>query len=123
MIAMRSTLSTLLLALSFTGAVSAAAEAQLVGRNETVYTWRGTIPAGGQFTVRNFNGPIDVRPGTGNTVEFRAEKRLRGGSEVTDVAFEVQKSSNGDVSICATMNADSCDGDRRRDDGWHREAT
>ena len=120
---MRSTLSTLLLALSFTGALSAAADAQLVGRNETVYTWRGTIPAGGQFTVRNFNGPIDVRPATGNTVELRAEKRLRGGS-VTDVGFEVRTSSNGDVSICATQNEDSCDGDRRsRDDGWHREAS
>jgi DUF4097 and DUF4098 domain-containing protein YvlB len=122
-IAMRSTLPTLLLALSLTGAVSAVADAQLVGRNETVYTWRGTIPAGGQFTVRNFNGPIDVRPATGNSVELRAEKRSRDGSSVTDVGFEVRTSSNGDVSICSTMNEDSCDGDRHRDDGWRRQVT
>lgn len=122
-IAMRSTLPTLLLALSLTGAVSAVADAQLVGRNETVYTWRGTIPSGGQFTVRNFNGPIDIKPATGNTVEFRAEKRPRSGAEITDVAFEVRTSSNGDVSICSTMNEDSCEGDRRRSDGWHREVT
>lgn len=119
---MRSTLPTLLLALTLTGAVSTVADAQLVGRNETVYTWRGTIPSGGQFTVRNFNGPIDIKPATGTAVEFRAEKRLRGG-EVTDVGFEVRTSSNGDVSICATTNPDSCDGDRHRDDGWHREAS
>jgi len=120
---MRSTLPTLLLALSLTGAVSAVADAQIVGRNETVYTWRGTIPAGGQFTVRNFNGPIDVKPATGNTVEFRAEKRLRGGS-VTDVGFEVRTSSNGDVSICSTQDEDSCDGDRRGGDRWnHRDVT
>ena len=119
---MRSTLPTLLLALTLTGAVSAGADAQLVGRNEAVYTWRGTIPSGGQFTVRNFNGPIDVKPATGNAIEFRAEKRLRGGA-VTDVGFEVRTSSNGDVSICATTNTDSCDGDRRRDDGWRREAS
>ena len=121
-IAMRSTLPTLLLALSLTSAVSAVADAQIVGRNETVYTWRGTIPAGGQFTVKNFNGPIDVRPAAGNTVEFRAEKRVRGG-DVKDVGFEVRTSSNGDVSICSTMNEDSCEGDRRRSDGWHREVT
>jgi hypothetical protein len=120
---MRSTLPTFLLALSLTGAVSAVADAQLVGRNETVYTWRGTIPSGGQFTVRNFNGPIDVKPATGNTVEFRAEKRPRSGAEITDVAFEVRTSSNGDVSICSTTNEDSCEGDRRRSDGWRREVT
>jgi DUF4097 and DUF4098 domain-containing protein YvlB len=120
---MRSTLPTLLLALSFTGGISAVADGQLVGRNETVYTWRGTIPAGGQFTIRNFNGPIDVKPATGNTVELRAEKRPRGGAEITDVAFEVRTASNGDVSICSTTNEDSCDGDHRRDDGWRRQVT
>jgi DUF4097 and DUF4098 domain-containing protein YvlB len=120
---MRSTLPTLLLALSVSGATSAVANAQLVGRNETVYTWRGTIPAGGQFTVRNFNGPIDVRPSTGNTVELRAEKRPKGGADITDVGFEVRKSSTGDVSICSTQNEDSCDGDRHSDNGWRRQVT
>src|SRR4051812_15610904 len=122
---MRSTLPVLLLALSVSGAVSAVANAQIVGRSETVYTWRGTIPAGGQFTVRNFNGPIDVRPSSGNTVELRAEKRPKGGADITDVGFEVRKSSNGDVSICSTQNEDSCDGDRHGDDddGWHRQTS
>jgi hypothetical protein len=120
---MRSTLPTLLLALSLTGAASTVAGAQLVGRNETVYTWRGTIPAGGQFTVKNFNGPIDVRPSSGNTVELRAEKRPKGGAEITDVGFEVRKSSNGDVSICSTQNEDSCEGDHHSDNGWRRQVT
>ena len=120
---MRSTLPTLLLALSVTGAVSTVADAQLVGRNETVYTWRGTIPAGGQFTVKNFNGPIEVRPSSGNTVELRAEKRPKGGADVTDVGFEVRKSSNGDVSICSTQNEDSCEGDHHSDNGWRRQVT
>jgi hypothetical protein len=120
---MRSTLPTLLLALSVTGAVSTVADAQLVGRNETVYTWRGTIPAGGQFTVKNFNGPIDVRPSSGNIVELRAEKRPKGGADITDVGFEVRKSSNGDVSICSTQNEDSCEGDHHSDNGWRRQVT
>jgi len=99
------------------------AGAQLVGRSETVYTWRGTIPSGGQFTIRNFNGPIDVRPATGNTAELRAEKRARGGADITDVAFDVRSSSNGDVEICSTQNENSCYGDRRSDNGWRRQVT
>lgn len=121
--AMRTIIRPIIAALALTGAVSSLASAQLVGRNETVYTWRGTIPSGGMLTVRNFNGPIDVRPATGNTAELRAEKRPRGGAEARDVAFEVRTSSNGDVDICSTQNEDSCDGDRHNDNGWRRSVT
>ena len=120
---MRSTTRLLLSALVLTAAHSSLASAQLVGRDETVYTWRGTIPNGGQFTIRNFNGPIDVRPASGNTAELRAEKRLRSGGDVRDVGFEIRKASNGDVEICSTQNEDTCYGDRRNHDGWRRQAT
>lgn len=120
---MRSTTRLLFSALALTAVHSSLAGAQLVGRNETVYTWRGSIPNGAQFTIRNFNGPIDVRPASGNTAELRAEKRPRGGAEITDVAFEVRQSSNGDVEICSTQNEDSCHGDRRSDNGWRRQVT
>jgi DUF4097 and DUF4098 domain-containing protein YvlB len=113
----------LALSLALAGVSSSLAGAQLVGRSETVYTWRGTIPNGGQFTIRNFNGPIDVRPATGNTAELRAEKRPRGGADITDVAFDVRSSSNGDVEICSTQNEDSCYGDRHSDNGWRRQVT
>ena len=119
---MRSTTRLLFSALVLTAVHSSLAGAQLVGRDEAVYTWRGTIPSGGQFTIKNFNGPIDVRPSTGNTAELRAEKRLRGG-DVRDVAFEVRKSSSGDVEICSTQNEDSCEGERHGNDGWHRQVT
>lgn len=117
--AMRSTIRPIVVALALTGALSSLAGAQLVGRNETVYTWRGTIPSGGLLTVRNFNGPIDVRPTSGNTAELRAEKRPREGSQASDVAFEVRTSSRGDVNICSTQNEDSCDGEHRSDN-WRR---
>jgi len=113
----------LALSLALAGVSSSMAGAQLVGRTETVYTWRGTIPNGGQFTIRNFNGPIDVRPATGNTAELRAEKRARGGADITDVAFDVRSSRNGDVEICSTQNEDSCYGDRHSDNGWRRQVT
>ena len=121
--AMRSTTRLLLSALALTAAHTSLASAQLVGRDESVYTWRGTIPSGGQFTIRNFNGPIDVRPASGNTAELRAEKRLRGGGDVRDVGFEIRKSSSGDVEICSTQNEDTCYGDRRNHDGWRRQVT
>ncbi|MFL5617008.1 MAG: DUF4097 family beta strand repeat-containing protein [Gemmatimonadaceae bacterium] len=114
---MRPTTRLLFSALALTAVHTSLAGAQLVGRNETVYTWRGTIPSGGQFTIRNFNGPIDVRPASGNTAELRAEKRSRGNAAITDVGFEVRKSSNGDVDICSTRE-DSCDEYRRRGDRW-----
>jgi len=121
---MRPTTRLLFSALALTAVHSSLAGAQLVGRNETVYTWRGTIPSGGQFTIKNFNGPIDVRPATGNTAELRAEKRPRGDADIRDVGFEVRKGSNGDVEICSTQNEDSCYGDDRRGDhGWRRQVT
>ena len=120
---MRSTTRMLALSLVLTGVSFSMAGAQLVGRDETVYTWRGTIPNGGQFTIRNFNGPIDVRPATGNTAELRAEKRPRGGADIRDVGFEVRQSGGGDVEICSTQNEDSCYGDRHRDNGWRRQVT
>jgi DUF4097 and DUF4098 domain-containing protein YvlB len=122
---MRPTTRLLLSALALTAVHTSLAGAQLVGREETVYTWRGTIPSGGQFTIRNFNGPIDVRPATGNTAELRAEKKPRGGADVRDVAFDVRTSSNGDVEICSTQDDDSCYGDRNRDrrDGWRRQVS
>ncbi|MDB4882493.1 MAG: hypothetical protein JWL95_1259, partial [Gemmatimonadetes bacterium] len=115
-------LSAALLVMSLTPALASAQT--LVGRADSVYTWRGTIPANGMFVIRNFNGPIDVRPSNGSTAELRAEKRTRGG-DVRDVGFEVQTASNGDVTICsAHAENDSCDGDRnRRDNGWRREVT
>jgi len=96
-------------------ALPAALSAQtLVGRSDSIYTWRGTLPAGAQLTIRNFNGPIDVRAAQGTTAELRAEKRTsRGGLNIQDIAFDLQTSSNGDVSICATLrDADYC-GERR----------
>jgi hypothetical protein len=123
---MRSTIQTFSAACLLLGAIPALAGAQsVVGRDESVYTWRGSVPSGASFVVKNFNGPIDVRPSSGSTVELRAEKMVRGGS-VRDVGFVVSTARNGDVTICSTTDvddADSCDGHRRnRDDNrWGRE--
>lgn len=81
-----------------------------VGRTDSIYTWRGSLPSGAQLTIRNFNGPIDVRAAQGNPAELRAEKRTsRGGVAIEDISFTLETSSNGDVSICANLrNSNSC---------------
>jgi hypothetical protein len=108
-------------------AVPALAGAQtLLGRADSVFTWRGPLPAGALLTVRNHNGPIEVRPATGSEVELRAEKRARYGN-LTDVAFNVRTGSRGDVTICSTFrDNDPCDEDRRSwssDDDGRRNVT
>ena len=90
-----------------------------VGRTDSIYTWRGAMRPGAMLTVRNFNGPIDVRPADGTSAEVRAEKRTRGGN-IQDVAFDVVTSSNGDVTLCATYrDRDPCDSERsHRSNDW-----
>lgn len=88
-----------------------------VGRSDSIYTWRGALPAHAQLTIRNFNGPIDVRPAAGNTAEFRGVKRTRGSGSIQDIGFAVENGSNGDVSICASLRqSNPCDRDGYRGD-------
>lgn len=106
-----------LAAFALAAAALPAASQTLVGRADSVYTWRGQITAGRTLAVRNFNGPIDVRAASGTTAEVRAEKRTdRGNGAWSDVAFEVQAGNGaGDVTICAVYRGrNPCD-----DRGWN----
>jgi DUF4097 and DUF4098 domain-containing protein YvlB len=116
------------LAFALVGFSSVGSAQTLVGSADSIYTWHGALPARALLTVKNYNGPIDVRPATGAQVEMRAEKRTRnGGGDIRDVAFEIQTASNGDVTICATYRDNNpCDDYNRRGDddrGWRRSVT
>ena len=77
------------------------------------FDWTGTMRPGATLTVRNFNGRIDVRAGTGNRVEVRAE-RTSSPSHWSDLTFET-RTDGGDVSVCAVWRGHSaCDRSR----GW-----
>ena len=120
---MHSAIRPLSAALLVLSAVPALAGAQtLVGRADSVYTWRGTVPANGTFTLKNHNGPVDVRPASGGAVELRAVKRVYRDGDVRDVGFEVRTSSNGDVTICSSLSEDDgCEGNgRRRNGDWYQ---
>jgi DUF4097 and DUF4098 domain-containing protein YvlB len=97
-----------------------AARAQaVVGRSDSIYTWRGPLPSGALLSIRNHNGPIDVRAADGGTAELRAVKRTRNGGRIDDVGFNVETSRNGDVTVCSVLRGDdSCDDEGRRS-GWN----
>ena len=95
----------------------------LVGRTDSIFTWHGPLRSQALLSVRNYNGPIDVRPSAGGDVEFRAEKRTsRGGGSLDDVAFDVRTAGNGDITICSTFRThDPCESEGRwNDDGDDR---
>jgi hypothetical protein len=121
----------LLRSIALTGALAllpaAVAAQSLLGRDDSIYTWRGPLASGRLLSVRNFNGPIEVRAAQGSTAEVRAEKHARGGA-VTDVAFDVQTSPEGDVRFCSVLrDNDGCYPPRGwshdDDDRWRRNIT
>jgi hypothetical protein len=84
--------------------------------SDDLFTWSGRIASGSTLGIRHFNGPIDVSEGTGDRVEFRAERRSRRSSELS---FEVQNESDG-ITICGVWRGRSaCDSGGRR--GWDWE--
>src|SRR3954466_13424330 len=112
MVPMLRILRTTALAAALVAPLALASAQSQVGRNDSIYTWRGALPAHAQLTIRNFNGPIDVRPASGSTAEFRGVKRTRGRGSIQDISFEVENGSGGDVSICASLRrSNACDRD------------
>jgi hypothetical protein len=93
-------------------AAPAAARAQDLGRDVSVWTWDGRITSGNWFRLSSVNGPVSVEPSSDNMIHVRAEKVVNRGS-VSDVHFQVVQ-SGGDVRVCALWRQDVCD-----EDGMH----
>jgi hypothetical protein len=95
------------------GAASAASlPAQVVkGDTSRDFHWTGNVPSGHWLRVRNLSGAVHVQAASGNDVVVDAHKRWRHG-DPADVRFTVDKTSSGDVLICALWgNESSCDED------------
>ena len=85
--------------------------------SDDLFTWSGRLAPGSTLGIKHFNGPIDVREGSGDRVEFRAERR-GGGRRSGEISFEVQNESDG-VTLCSTWRGRSaCDRGRG---GWDWE--
>jgi hypothetical protein len=84
--------------------------------SDDLFTWSGRLASGSTFGIKHYNGPIDVREGQSDRVEFRAERRSRRSNEMS---FEVQNESDG-VTICGVWRGrNACDNNRGR--GWDWE--
>lgn len=92
------------IALSLLALAPSLAAAQLLGRNEEVFTRSESVGRGEWFRFYAPMGEIVVTEGRGSEVELRAEKVLRNG-RVTDIAFELRRSRDG-VTICAIYDED-----------------
>ena len=94
-------------------ALAGASTASAQETSESIFTWSGRLASGGAFSVRHFNGPIDVRESATDRVEFRAERMRRRSDEVS---FDVRDRSDG-VEICSVYRGRNiCDNERGR--GW-----
>ena len=66
-------------------------------------------------------GSVAITEGSGDKIEFRAEKDVRRG-RIGEIAFVTLRDSDG-ITICAVLDADDeCDRDgvhrEKRHDGW-----
>ena len=76
------------------------------GRSDSVFVWTARIGDGGTLTVRNIVGDITVTEASGDRVEVRAEKRMRGRGDPSEITFDVQESSSG-ATICTVYRGES----------------
>jgi hypothetical protein len=93
------------------GALSAASLSAQTDRGDTSrdFHWSGNVGNGHWLRVRNLSGAVHVQAATGNDVVVDAHKRWRHGDPGV-VRFTVDKTSDGDILICALWgNESSCD--------------
>jgi hypothetical protein len=103
------------------GAMSAASLSAQEVRGDTAHDfhWTGTVASGHWLRVRNLSGAVHVQAASGNDVIVEAHKRSRHG-DYADVRITVDKSSDGDVLICALWGDQSnCDEDGYHSHGHH----
>ena len=76
------------------------------GRSDSVFVWTARVGDGGTLTVRNIVGDITVTEASGDRVEVRAEKKMRGRGDPSEITFDVQESSSG-ATICTVYRGES----------------
>jgi DUF4097 and DUF4098 domain-containing protein YvlB len=82
-------------------------------QRDTAFTWSKRLPDGARLTIKNINGPIDVRAATGDRVEVRAVVRPDSRGNASDVTFDVRERASDDVEICTVYRGSSdCDPNR-----------
>lgn len=95
--------------------------APLAAQESKDWEWTGTLAEGRTAFVHSVNGPVEIRAGSGDRVEVRAEIRWRRG-DPDDVRLEARTTSSGNVVVCAMWRRDDrCEesGIRGGDSRWN----
>lgn len=100
---------------------------QVQGRSERSFSVTERLAAGGAVNIYASIGDITITEGSGNSVEFHAEKDVRRG-KLEDIGFVVLRDGDG-VTICAVLwEDDECDsngierGSERRSWNWNNRS-
>src|SRR5258708_22738277 len=82
-------------------------------QRDTAFSWSKRLPDGARLTIKNINGPIDVRAATGDRVEVRAVVHPESRGSASDVTFDVRERASDDIEICTVYRGSSdCDPSR-----------
>jgi hypothetical protein len=82
-------------------------------QRDTAFTWSKRLPDGARLTIKNFNGPIEVRAAAGDRIEVRTMIRVDSRGNASDFTFDVRERSADDVEICTVYQGRSdCDPNR-----------
>ena len=86
-------------------------------QRDTAFSWSKRLPDGARLSLKNLNGPIEVRAGSTDRVEVRATIRVESRGNASDVTFDVRERAADDVEICTVYRGRSdCDPDNSWDD-------
>lgn len=102
---------TALRATALAGVLAAVAAAPVTAqdrRTDDSFRWTGQVGSGAWLNVRNLNGSVQVRSGSGSEVEVRATKSWRRG-DPDDVRISVTRygPNDRDVLVCALWGENS----------------
>jgi hypothetical protein len=93
------------------------AASNAVAQRDTAFTWSRRLPDAARFSIRNLNGPVEVRAGTTDRVEVHATIRVETRGIASDVTFEVREIAADDVEICTVYKGVSaCEPDHSWND-------
>lgn len=93
------------------------AAAPAAAQRDTAFTWSKRLAAGARLGIKNLNGPIEIRPSSGDRVDVRATITVHSRGNAGDVTFDVRERSGDDVEICTVYRGMShCDPNHSWDD-------
>jgi hypothetical protein len=113
----------------FSGAVPPHTHLATVSDTSANFSWTGSLPSGGWLRIRNLAGNVEVRRGTGSTIEIRATPEpesnnwLWENGRIEPVKFVTQRQGS-DVIVCAiSEDMPRCDpNDLSQNNGWNNDS-